>query len=77
MHVFDWLRETNPGKKGITREEKAKLVELRTRVCQAAYTKIAHLNNAKCRGSIGKDLIERMHYATKKEKLKVSLDDTK
>lgn len=74
MLVFEWMEKTHPNRKGLSRAQKAELVKLRTRVCNKAKTNIHILINAKCRGSIGKDLITRLSKATAKEDLKILVE---
>jgi hypothetical protein len=73
MHVFEWLIATNPKAKNVNREESAKLIKLRTRVCLKAKTTPHILINAKARDAIGIDLISRMIKATRNEELKITL----
>jgi len=75
MNVAQWLESTNPGQKGISRIEKAKLVELRTRVCDEAEVSIKTLINGKCRGSVvSRKITERLIKATRKDKFKITED---
>jgi hypothetical protein len=69
--VFTWLEKTSPNKKGNSREERSRLAAFRKERCEQAGTNIHILINAKCRGAIGRDLVERMAAATKKDKIKI------
>ena len=73
--ISKWLDKTNPGKKGIDRIKKAELVKLRTKACERAGTKIRTLINVNCRGSFGRDLVERMSRATANDKIKILVED--
>jgi hypothetical protein len=75
LKVFEWLEATHPGRKGLSRPQKAVLVTLRNKVCRRAGTSINILVNAKCRGSIGRNLVERLEKATKDESFKIKLAD--
>ena len=75
MHVFKWLEKTSPSKKGLNRAQKAELVKLRKDACDRAGTRINILINNKCRGAIGRDLVERMSRATANDKIKILVED--
>lgn len=65
MDVFAWLEKHNPNEKGIRLGERYRRSILIDWLCKKAGTKRQYLNNSKYRGSIGRELLNRLIEASK------------
>ncbi len=77
MNFPEWHDATNPQAKGVDLKERLRRHELRKRVVDKADTTMAALRVAKCRGTIGDDLLGRLIEATAEEDEKILLSDEK